>query len=70
MRRYSTVLLTAHEIQCGIGEDYWEVYDESFDIPSIIYVDDFADFLDNVRKEGYDVHINTYASWEAMDEYL
>lgn len=64
------MLLTAHEINCGIGSDYWEVYDTSFDMPSIIYPDDFGDFLDSVRKEGYDVFINTYASWEAMDEYL
>lgn len=64
------MILTAHEICCGIGGDYWEIYDDSFDMPAIIYPDDFGDFLDKAREDGYDVHINTYASWEAMDEYL
>ena len=64
------MILTAHEISCGRGSNYWEVYDDSFDMPSPIDADDFGDFLDKVRREGYDVHINTYASWEAMDEYL
>jgi hypothetical protein len=64
------MILTAHEIQCGIGEDYWEVYDESFDMPSVVYPNDMGDFIASVLNEGHELYINTYASWEAMDEYL
>lgn len=53
----------------AMGGRWWEVYDESDGYVSID-TDEFGGWLANARTLGYDVYINTYESWEAMDEFL
>jgi hypothetical protein len=61
--------LYCYEIET-LGENYWEIHDDSFDMPSTVEADEFGGWLANARTLGYDVYINTYESWEAMDEFL
>lgn len=60
--------LYAYEVDCfGNGDTIWEIYTESDEHFSSIPRDFFGDFLDFFRVLHYDVYINTYESWEAMD---
>jgi hypothetical protein len=45
----------------------WEIY-WSLDTDILFHVDEdhFAEWLDAMRKLGYDVLINTLESWEAL----
>lgn len=45
---------------------WWEIHDESGFLESI-EPEDFGDFLDFCRSINYDVLINTYESWEALE---
>lgn len=56
----------AYEME-ALGGRWWEIHDDSGYLESI-ELDDFADFLDFARSINYDVRINTYKSWEAMDD--
>ena len=58
--------LYCYEIE-AMGGRWWEVYDESDDHVSSVEPDDFDEWLANARTLGYDVYINTYESWEAME---
>jgi len=62
--------LYCYEIDNGPHSRVWEIHDDSFDMPSTVEPDDFGAWLANARTLGYDVYINTYESWEAMDEFL
>jgi hypothetical protein len=64
--QFPTVLY-AYEMET-IGGRWWEVYDDSGYL-TYYEPDEFPDFLDFARHINYDVHINTYESWEALDEY-
>ena len=61
--------LYCYEVE-AIGGRWWEVYDESDRRVSTVEPDEFGGWLANARTLGYDVYINTYESWEAMDEFL
>lgn len=58
----------AYEIDdFGNGDYYWEVYDDGDVMIGWYEREAFADFLDFARSINYDVLINTYTSWEALD---
>jgi hypothetical protein len=65
--------LYCYEIE-ALGGRWWEVYDDNDDVEqqyiSTVEPDEFGVWLANARTLGYDVYINTYESWEAMDEFL
>jgi hypothetical protein len=65
--------LYCYEID-ALGGRWWEVYDDNDDVEqqyiSTVEPDEFGGWLANARTLGYDVYINTYESWEAMDEFL
>ena len=61
--------LYCYEIE-AMGGRWWEVYDESDDYVSTVEPDEFGGWLANARTLGFDIYINTYESWEAMDEFL
>ena len=46
---------------------WWEVYDDSDTVVASLEPEDFGDFLDFARSINYDVYINTYKSWEALE---
>jgi hypothetical protein len=56
----------AYEIDTGRGV-YWEVYDDGDTMIGYYEDNEFATFLDFARAINYDVYINTYESWEALD---
>lgn len=62
--------LYAYEIGGIPQAHWWEVYDESDDYVSTVEPENMGAWLANARTLGYDVYINTYESWEAMDEFL
>ena len=43
---------------------YWEVYEDNRQDVEHVQPDEMGDYIDNVRRNGYDVLINTYESWE------
>ena len=53
-----------------MGGRWWEVYSESDEHVSTVEPDEFGGWLANARTLGFDIYINTYESWEAMDEFL
>jgi hypothetical protein len=57
----------AYEIE-AIGGRWWEIFDDSGFLEGI-EPEDFGDFLDFMRSINYDVRINTYDSWIAMEEW-
>jgi len=65
--------LYCYEIE-ALGGRWWEVYDDNDDVEQqyicTVEPDDMGAWLANARTLGYDVYINTYESWEAMDEFL
>lgn len=51
----------------GASNTSWEVYENHVAAPvAIIESEFFGDFLDTALTLGYDVRINTIASWEAL----
>ena len=60
----------AYEIDWdGSGETTWEAYMQGDDdIFAVIDRDAFGDWLDFIKGMGYDVRINTYESWIAMED--
>lgn len=61
------MIFYAYEME-AMGGRWWEIHDDSGFLQSI-EPENFGDFIDFTLSMGYDVHINTYESWEAMDEY-
>lgn len=60
--------LYAYEIDCfGNGDVIWEIFTEYHEFLSTQQAENFGNFLDSALAFGYDVLINTYESWEAMD---
>jgi hypothetical protein len=57
----------AYEIQDGHGNPHWIVVNENGDVVDSHFDEDFASVIDFWRALGYDTIINTYESWEAMD---
>jgi hypothetical protein len=56
----------AYQMDGGHGI-YWEVYDDGPTVIGVYEEEEFNDFLDFARSINYDVLINTYESWEAME---
>lgn len=57
----------AYEMQDGHGVPVWIIMNEAGEILDSHDADNFGNILDFWRTLGYDVIINTYQSWEAMD---
>lgn len=57
----------AYEIQDDHGSPAWALMNEDGEMIDSHDADNFGSILDFYRALGYDVLINTYASWEAMD---
>lgn len=57
----------AYEIVDGHGGHAWVIMNENGDVLDSHDADNFGNILDFWRVLGYDVIINTYESWEAMD---
>ena len=57
----------AYEFE-AMGGRWWEIFDDSGFLQSI-EPENFGDFLDFCRSINYDVLLNTYDSWIAMEEW-
>jgi hypothetical protein len=70
MDRYAgTMSNWAYEMDDGHGGKGWILMNENGDVVDSHFDNDFATVIDFWRQLGYDTIINTYESWEAMDEY-
>ena len=54
----------------AMGGTWWEVWDVDGVMCASIEPENFGDFLEFCRTINYDVKVNTYESWEAMDECM
>jgi len=57
----------AYEMDGGPSGRAWIIMNENGDVLDSQDSENFAEILDFWRALGYDVIINTYESWEALD---